>query len=212
MTRPARRLPGEGYVGQYTTKGGVRYEAQLDLLVDPDEPGGKRRRKKKGGFTSRRDAADWLNDEIIAVERGHRSLLGDGPTLGEFMSQWLDGHRAGSTTMAAYRRNFRIHIDPNLGDVPVGRLRPGNLASFYRQLEKNGRKTAGREGEPLGPSTVKKIHDTLSVCLQSALEDGLIAANPARHPGAKPPTGRQVKAARREMTVWGPEELRRFIA
>lgn len=57
---------------------------------------------------------------------------------------------------------------------------------------------------------MRKVHDVLSSALTSAQADGLIDSNPAKQPGAKPPTGAEVKA-KPEMVIWTPAQLDRFL-
>jgi integrase len=59
---------------------------------------------------------------------------------------------------------------------------------------------------------VRKVHDVLSSALTAAQADDLIAINPAKQPGAKPPTGKEIKKAKPDMEVWTPAELEAFLA
>jgi len=44
-------------------------------------------------------------------------------TLTEHANAWLDGHRAAASTLADYRRKYRLHLAPLLGRVELGRVR-----------------------------------------------------------------------------------------
>jgi len=132
-------------------------------------------------------------------------------TVGRYATTWLATKRLSPSTMAMYRRYVRLHIEPNIGTMPLQDVRPSTLAALYRKLEESGRCAKGHTGEPLSLNTVLKVHVLIGAILQSAVDDQLIALNPARHPRANPPTARQVRAAKPEMLPWTRMELRAFL-
>lgn len=132
-------------------------------------------------------------------------------TVGEYARTWIATKRLSPSTEAMYRRYLRLHVDPQIGHLAVKDVRPSTLAGLYRQLEASGRRQAGHEGGGLSPNTVLKVHVLVGAVLQSAVDDQLILANPARHPRASPPTPRQVRQAAPELRPWTAEELRRFL-
>ncbi len=98
--------------------------------------------------------------------------------------------------------------------MPLKGIRPTTLASFYRRLEDGVPAVdAGDEQrrEPLGPNTVRKCHTLIGAILQAAVDDNLLGTNAARHRRANPPTAREVRAAKPEITPWKAEELRLFL-
>jgi hypothetical protein len=85
-------------------------------------------------------------------------------------------------TWQAYERDGRLRLLPVLGELPLGRMGLEQVReAMDRWIEK-------METEELAPKTVNNTLGTLVVCLNAALEDGLIASNPAlrvrRLPGA----------------------------
>jgi len=203
-----RRSNNEGTAYRYRDeKGRPRYRAQW-RVPDPASPDGPQLRKSKAGFTTKKDALDYAAEMRAASRRGRPSPAATTVTLGEHATAWLAGHRAAASTLADYRRKYRLHIEPNLGAVELGKIRPTLLAALYRQLETGD--PAG-EKQPLGANTVRKVHDLLSVMLQAAVDDGIIATNPAQHPGAKPPRAREVKAAKPDIVVWDAGTLAAFL-
>ena len=42
--------------------------------------------------------------------------------LDAYSAQWIQGQRLGPATLASYRENIRLHIDPYLGAQPVARV------------------------------------------------------------------------------------------
>lgn len=205
MARTAKRQYGEGTILEYRTKAGIRYRAMWHDPVDPDDPSAGSRRMSAGGFTTKRDASDHLLDIRAKMRDGERANA-DETTLAEHVEPWLDGLRSAPSTVANYRRKWRLHVKPYLGDRRLTKIRPAHLAAHYRFLE------AGDEDRaPLGPATVRKVHGLLSVALQAAVADEMLATNPAKHPGAKPPTAREAKSKRRKVEVWEPATLMAFL-
>ena len=73
-----------------------------------------------------------------------------------------------------YESELRLHILPELGKIPIGRLRPASIRSWYADLVRNGP----------GASTVAKCYRLLRAILNTAVEDGLVVANPCTIAGA----------------------------
>lgn len=204
-----RRQYGEGAISEYRTKAGVRYRARW-ITGDPADPTSIRRQREKAGFRTKTEASDFLLEVRVAAKRGVPLVTTtDGPTLAEHMVPWLDGHRGAASTVAGYRKLYRLHIEPLIGSKRLGKIRPVHLAALYRQLEA-GRPEEGRP--PLGPNTIRKSHDLLSVAFEAAIEEGLLSVNPARNKAAKPPRGREVKAAKPQIEIWDAETLTAFLA
>lgn len=213
MSKSARRQYGEGAIYEYTASGITRYRVQWREPSDPDEPEGEQRRRSKAGFATKKEAGAYLRDVLGKLDRGMPTrATGDDVSLGDYLEDWLDGLRLEGATIDGYRRLIRLHVAPyKLAGMPLTRVRPVVLAKHYRQLEQSGRRDHGHEGEPLGPNTVRKVHDVLSVALTAAQADDLIPVNPAKQPGAKPPTGKEIKKSKPDMEIWTPPELDAFL-
>jgi hypothetical protein len=110
-------------------------------------------------------------------------------TVAQHFSSWLDGLRKGSTTLASYRKNVRLHVLPYIGEVKLAALTGTRLTALYRQLEQMGR-ADGAGG--LSARTVRYIHTIVHSALEAAVDDNLIATNPAAK--AKPPTAKEAKS------------------
>ncbi len=103
--------------------------------------------------------------------------------LGTWLDQWLDARMAGTIrthTLDGYRRDFRNHVKPHLGQKQLTRLTPDDLRALYALLLKCGR-LAGRSacGSGLAPTTVHGIYTILHHALKAATEEGLLPTNPA---------------------------------
>jgi integrase len=95
----------------------------------------------------------------------------DALTLASWWSRWEPGRPWRTSTRATHAVHWRKWIKPVFGRVPIENITSADVARFHRRLEAVG----------LAPATVAAVHRTLSMCLQGALQDELLARNPARH-------------------------------
>ena len=98
-------------------------------------------------------------------------------------------------TVESYSQMFRLHLLPLLGVMKVRQLHRGQIKALLAQKLADG----------LSRGTVRIIHATLRAMLNAAVEDGVIAANPAdklgRHLRLVPTTATRqedIKAMTRE--------------
>ena len=128
--------------------------------------------------------------------------------FGDWLEYWYETHskpKIRPTTQLGYESRIRLHIVPEIGNIPLNKLTQNDLQQFYARLKKNGRKTlTERFGEGLSDRMVRMCHDTCRTALEKAVQDGLIRTNPAI--GCKLPPKRA-----REMQVLDRDELQRFL-
>ncbi len=128
--------------------------------------------------------------------------------FGDWIEYWYENHakpKVRPTTQAGYEDRIRLHIVPEIGDIPLNKLTQNDLQQFYGRLKKSGRKTlVERYGEGLSDRMVRMCHATCRTALQKAVQEGLIRSNPAI--GCKLPPKKA-----REMQVLDREELQRFL-
>ena len=174
------------------------------LFVEPDPVTGKRRQRSKGGFRTKRECQEALNEALAALRTG-TFVEPSQRTLGVFLvEEWLPTIRPPKmrpSTWLSYQKNVERHIVPALGHHPIQRLTPAQLATFYHSLLEHGR-WDGRGG--LAPKTIRNIHGALHAALKDAVRWGYVARNVAA--AADLPKGMQP-----EMHVWSPEQLRAFL-
>ncbi len=183
-----------GSIRKRQVEGGTRYDVVVDLGIDPVT--GKRRQRKKT-YTTRKEAqaslTAWLADidKGVAVDRSAQSLA-------DLLAFWLDNyarHRVSARTYYGYAATVRRHIVPTLGAVPIQKLTPARVQSFYTEKMNAG----------CGVRTVELCHLHISQALDEAVKLGWVSRNvtdvvtPPRH-----------KA--KEMQTWSVEEARRFLA
>jgi integrase len=185
----------------HVRKRGSKWSLVLDVGTDEH---GKRRQKWHSGFERKSDAERALADLLAKQQRGEYvepSTL----TLGRFLeNEWLPSicSSVREGTLESYSRNVRVHIVPQLGDVPLQQLAPARLNSFYADL------LAGTHRRPLSARTVRYIHTIIRRALQAAVRWGLVTRNVADQ--ADPPSP---KASRpRPVKTWSADELGRFLS
>lgn len=128
--------------------------------------------------------------------------------FGGWLEYWYENHskpKIRPTTQETYESRIRLHIIPEIGDIPLNKLTQNDLQQFYGRLKKNGRKRLAEQyGEGLSDRMVRACHATCRSALEKAVQDGLIRVNPAI--GCKLPPKKA-----REMQVLTREELQRFL-
>jgi hypothetical protein len=122
---------------------------------------GKRLQRSKGGFHTRRDAQQFLNQTL--------SRLGDGSyagpsklMLGEYLTgEWLPaiGGTVRPLTAEQYRSIVSNRIVPRIGALRLQAVSGGHLNAFYRELSADG----------LGPGSVRNTHSVLRRAFRDAM-------------------------------------------
>ena len=128
--------------------------------------------------------------------------------FGDWMVYWFENHakpKVRPSTQKNYGDRIRLHINPELGHIPLNKLTQNDLQQFYGRLKKNGRKAhTDKYGNGLSDRMVRMCHATCRSALEKAKLDGLIRTNPAI--GCKLPPKKA-----REMQVLDRDELQRFL-
>ena len=128
--------------------------------------------------------------------------------FGVWLTYWYENHskpKIRPTTQETYESRIRLHIIPEIGNIPLNKLTQNDLQQFYGRLKKSGRKRfTDKYGEGLSDRMVRMCHATCRSALEKAVQDGLIRVNPAI--GCKLPPKKA-----REMQVLTREELQRFL-
>ena len=163
-----------------------------------------------GGGWTEQSARHELGDLVARVRAGvwkprERPAppipLADVPTFHAYASAWLHAKVEGvlgdkpidENTAADYRWRLTRHLLPYFAKHRLDEIdRDVCLAFKAHKLRESAelraaiaagadlRDRRGRKLEPLGPSSIRKLIDTLAAILDEAVEDGLIERNPAR--------------------------------
>lgn len=208
MTKPRRRQAGEGGISAYKTKSGqerylIKYQAaQADGTVRTV----LRRRSRSGeAFLTRKAAAEELGD-VLAEVRSGQHVIPKRMTTGEWLDHWVAGLQLAPSTVSSYTKNVRLHLKPAIGQVQLQHLTGARISGMYREMERGGRQDH-RAGEGLSARTVRYVHTILKAALGDAVDQGLIATNPAAK--AKPPSARSAKSP--EIHPWTGRQLAAFL-
>jgi site-specific recombinase XerC len=94
-------------------------------------------------------------------------------TLSDWLAEWratylLVSDRARATKLL-YEGLTRRYVDPQIGSIPLDRLRPADVTRMLLSLEEAGKSA----------STRRNTHAALRGALADAVDNELLAANPA---------------------------------
>jgi integrase len=208
MTKPRRRQAGEGGISSYETKAGTRYLIKYTMTLEDGTKKVVLRRRGRDGqpLLTRKAAAEALTDARAEIKQGVH-VLPSKRTLAQWGDQWLDSLRLAPSTMASYRKLWRLYIKSHLGSVPLDKLTGTMITTMYRKLETGGRHDH-KSGHGLSARSIRYTHTTLKAALREAVAQGLLATNPADK--AKPPAAREAKPP--EIHPWTAQQLSRFLA
>jgi integrase len=188
--------------GEPYDDGKPRYEVRLR------GPDGKAISKT---FPRRDAAARWEREKLRERDRGEWVEPSAGRlTLSEYAEQWeRQVVHLEQSTRRIYSDNLRLHIVPDLGDVPLGRLTTELLREWLSALmaKPNTRRKMADDEAPrpaLSPASVHQAYRTLHRVLETAVDDDRIGRNPLA--GVKPP-----KVAKHEMRFLTHDEVRSII-
>jgi integrase len=199
MPRGRRRQAGEGSISEYATKAGARFL----IKYSAQRADGTKRVVLKRGFTTRKDAAAALRAEIRKSEVGEW-VEPSKQRLDGYLGEWIETQRLSPATLASYRKNIRLHIDPYLGATPLSRLTGAAVDAWMRTLETSGR-ADGRGG--LSARTVRYVFTILRSALGDAVKHGRLAVDPTDR--STPPSPSEARPP--EMQAWTAPELTRFL-
>jgi integrase len=179
--------------GHLTKRGKNSWSIKLELGKDPAT--GKRRQKWITVNGTRKDAERELARRLHEINTGG-FVAPAKMTVSEFFDSWLSTYAVGNvaaTTLQGYQSMIERHLKPALGALPLPKLSPLHLQSYYSQLMKAGSRKDGRTGA-LSAQTVLHHHRLVSEALKMAVRWQLIARNPAE--AVEPP-----KVRPREVTI-----------
>jgi integrase len=185
----------------FVRKRGSTYTWYFDV---PDPVTGRRRQYSKGGFRTKKECQQALNEALSALRTG-TFVEPSQRTVAKFLvEEWLPAMRpprVRPSTWLSYQRNIGRHIVPAFGHLPLQRLTPAQLTAFYRGLLEAGQQ---RGNSGLAPKTVRNIHGALHAALRDAVRWGYVARNVAA-------VADLPRSATPEMHVWSPEQLGAFL-
>ena len=145
---------------------------------------------------TRRDAERKLTELQHQLDTGVLVPLGK-TRLKEYLQRWLKDYvqsNLSPRTAEGYEHICNHHLIPTLGDTPLSNLRPEHFQQYYSDKLSSG----------LSAQTVRHHHTCLHKALQTAMEWGLLARNPAD--AVTPPRAKVI-----EMKTWGEGDIATFL-
>ena len=200
---PKRRANGEGNIRK--RKDG-RWEGRYTVGHDPET--GKAIIKNVLGKTQAevKEKLKKAIEENVGIDYGRAKNY----TVGNWLEVWYENYakiKMRPSTYLTYHGYIENHIKPQLGKIPLNDLTTLHLQQFYKKLLAEGRVErieAQKQPKGLSAKTVRNIHQIISSALKLAVEQRLIARNPAD--GCALP-----KAERKEMQTLPVEQLTSFL-
>lgn len=154
------------------------------------------------GFDSRQSAKIARDRHRVSIAHGD-FVAPDKVTVGDFLIKWLELHRPAikPTTAEGYAGSIRLYLVPELGHVPLQKLRPSHIQEFYNKLLT----TPGCKGKALSKRTVEQAGAILRIALKYAVDvEGLLSSNVALK--VKLP-----RATSPKVDPWSLQELKTFF-
>ena len=103
-------------------------------------------------------------------------------TLSEWLDKWIKElmpQAVRPTTLKGFELICRCYIKPYLGDKKIAFITTNDVQKMYAKLKKEGRiKNHPVHGHKLADNMIIKIHGTLHLAMETAIEKNLIAKNP----------------------------------
>ncbi len=99
-------------------------------------------------------------------------------TVADYLEKWLVDHarhNVSAKTFERYTEIVRKHVTPALGNIPLPKLAPLDIQSYYGEALDHGRRD-GKGG--LSPRTIKHHHRVLSQALRQAVRWRMLVRNP----------------------------------
>jgi integrase len=190
METRAKRAYGRGYIRQRGNSFSITIPAGKDPVTK------KYRHVSLTVKGTRKDAEKKLTELLHQQDTGSYMKPGK-TTLAEYLNRWLSDYvkpNLSPRTAEGYEHICNHHLIPSLGSVTLNGLKPEHLQHYNQEKQSGG----------LNAQTVRHHHTALHKALQTAVEWGLLARNPAD--AVKPP-----KAQHPEMQTWNRNEVNQFL-
>jgi integrase len=166
---PTARRPDTARAGSGVYSYATRQETRWRFVVRRSDGS----QTSKRGFISQRAATDARRRLIEQVER--REVVHTTETFGRYWERWLTRRRPylEDGTWMGYEINGRKRLLPAFANTRLGALSVDDIRAFVAE------QAEAVEAGDVAAKTVNNALVTLVVCLNDAVEDGLIVANPA---------------------------------
>ena len=179
------------------------FELRYSLGTDPAT--GKRRMATATVRGTRKEADRELRRLLRSLDTGEH-VDPTRMTVREWLSVWLAAIRdeVAPKTRERYTEIVNNFLVPALGNLPLPKLAPPHIQATYNALATGSRRDGKAGG--LSPRTRRQIHAVLQSALTRAVEQQLIARNPAEVFRRRLP-----KIERHEMVALTAEQSRQLL-
>jgi integrase len=202
--------PSDAHVRGHRRSGHIRerspgsFELRYSLGTDP---GTGKRKVVTVTFRGGRKAAETELRRLLRTVDTNEHVDPNRLTVTQWMATWLGAVKA-EVAPKSHERYTEIvdgFIVPALGSLALSKLAPSHIQTAYNSWADGGR----RDGKPggLSPRTRRHIHRILKSALSRAVEQQLLARNPADAFKKRLP-----KVERKEMTTLEPAQAARLLS
>jgi integrase len=158
------------------TRRGIRSWRVKFEAGDRDPDTGKRQTRYITVRGTKKDAQRELIRLLGEVENG-TAVDPSRVMVTEYLRAWLEhGEGLSPKTLERYRQLAEQQIIPDLGAIPLQKLRPAQVQGWHGLLLKSG----GKDRKPLSARTVGHSHRVLHGALERAMRLEIISRNAAR--------------------------------
>ena len=171
-TKERRRDKGEG--GLFKTAEGY-WIGRVELRPDPVTKKRRRRQVKSKSYETARKRLKELRERAEA----DYTLDTSSPNLAEWSDKWLQTPKVQKLkprSQAEYARDLKNYIVPYLGKFKVDELPPLAILDMFAWMQKS----EAQGGKGVSASTTAGAYRTLRVCMEAAMDLGLVRDNVAR--------------------------------
>jgi integrase len=183
ITKRARKTTGKPF-----------YEA---WVVVGTYPGTSRPKEESKSFDTKREAQQWLNARIAAVEQGI-AVPRTKQTVADLLNYWMEhyvAHNVTPVTRESYTYTLKHLLASPLAGVLAQELKPEQVQRWYADKRKAG----------CGPRTLQTCHLRLSQAFKIGVKQELVGRSPMQAVTAP-------AQPRKSMTIWSVEQVQRFLS
>lgn len=153
-------------------------------------------------FRTKREAQDAMAAVLPSTRQTSTPTVDPNTLLRDYAERWLKlCVSLKASTLAGYREKLNLHILPALGSLKVRRLNRSAIKDLL----------AEKRGGGLSVDSVRLICATLRALLNAAVDDGVIAANPATGLSRSMRLTRSAAARQERIKAFDHEQLERFL-
>ncbi|TSD62806.1 site-specific integrase [Aeromicrobium piscarium] len=130
-------------------------------------------------FDRKVDAQRWLDEVTTSIVTGQYVNPNAGKTtLREYAEQWRRAQPHRETTRQRTESQFRNHVYPAFGDVPIANIKPSDVQAWVQRLATPDPESDRKNGGALQPRTIAVVHGMIHGVFAAAVRDRKIASNP----------------------------------